>query len=486
MGQLDFEKLHEQRDKVLKILGNKDNYQVIERCKHVLLTHGDDKAAKDNKDLIPMFWSNFWIEQPGSQKWWIRQLNKICHGEQHVSAKANWRAAAQHVHADTIVAKMAGIQKKGLDKVTNYVKDGVDRAREMGKLDLFYLALQIGGVALQVNVKMDDNPKLASLRDSFWEDGPDGLEPSPRLKDDPDYGAYKKELTEIQNKVGTIMSIAYANTVLNDYARRPSGENAVVFAMKANPRMGFEPRATSRDIEDALESKFFFTAELPEIMQHAREFPLTLYIVVSFVNKEEQEQYERIAREAIEAAYYTVLEGQEGRNAIRRNITFGTESGTILTGHGALACCVRRDWKQTYPVLTELTDPADCRAYISEEEEEERQEDYKESKGESKSESKGKRDGESKGERKGVSDVRRLADSKGPGVSALGNFEGKGGYRKSSRQRSRRTGPLKAEAKGRLGGRSYVKKNKRKTKKRGRSARRRRSRSRRSRRRVKN
>ena len=473
--QLNFEKLDSKRDEVLKSLDNPYYYRVIEKCEHVLLTHADDKEARGHVHrLIPIFWSNFWIEEPGSARKWANELDSVCHGTKRVDRWKKLRAMRN---------KSMAIGSSSFVKKEIQAAD-VDGSRHMGKVDLFDLALQIGGVALQVNVNMDVDTKLASLRDSFWENAPEGLIPSRKLASDPNYDNYMTELAEVQNKVGTVMSSNYAKTVLADHASSKDGNNAVVFAMKANERMGFKDGATVDSIAKELMSKFFFTAELPEILEHGSSYPLTLYVVISFVNQAEQETYEERGRRAIQIAFKQAYD-EFGR---RTDVTLFP-----ITGYGVLACCVKRDWSASYPHLTALTNPDDCNRFITEDDVAERKvAQYKTTDGykrvqsvphahpmrnlalaESKEytgyevDSKGHK-GDSKGDKGDKGYKGDKADSKGGA-----------GSRKGGQRSSRRFGPRKAEAKGKLRRRRSSTKNKRKTKRIRRSVRRRRSRRRR-------
>lgn len=300
--------------------------------------------------LIPIFWSGFWIEAPGTERAWREELKQVC--SMSVASK-NIERLRQKVHGtEAQVCKAFG---------SRCDKGAYTSGRsQFGKVELLELAAHIRGIALQVNVQLELDPKLAPQRDRLWSPISQGgfvLPPTSAYGKPPSATRekYDKFLESCQNSVGTLMSETYATQVLQDYASSRGETNSAVFVMRANEYTGFKEGATKTTIARNLRKKFFTKAELPVIVRHAKDFPgFILYVIVVFNNQEDADKYRSCACVAVKEVL-----GQDNLNI------------EVFVGHGKLENVAKREEKNKQTLVPfypkyKCEEGADCT--LSEEE----------------------------------------------------------------------------------------------------------------------
>lgn len=216
------------------VSGKDSIYLLLEKCRKAF------GGGPDNNWVSPVLWSNFWIEKPDTMRVFRERLNSVC--------KTNWQQVSAKVFDKTLASSVAALSEDS----------------RFGKLELFALLEQIKGVALQVNVGMEDDEKLAATRDSFWNN---------TYVARPDYGGLDM-LSYCQEAVGCVMSCMYVHSVLTEYMPKlPAAEKQIVLCIAADEnRMGLSPTASKFELTAALlqqiRSKYFYWAEWSTIARY--------------------------------------------------------------------------------------------------------------------------------------------------------------------------------------------------------------------------
>lgn len=233
-------------EKVLPLILNPKEYALLSDC--------SEEFTFDDGLTSPTFWSNFWIEQPGSEALWKHYIEMIC---AHDTA-SKWKEGARKAVISTAASDLSNLRDKL--RVQEQASSG-----KVGKVELLYFLKRIKGVALQVNVQMERDQEAVQYRDSFWDTNFED-EGNSRI----DFQKY------CQYAVGTIMSAAYAQTVLRKYVR--GEQKTVVLAVAADmARMGYDPSLSQpqlvNKLMDNIRSKYFYGAEWPQIKAFAEGLP---------------------------------------------------------------------------------------------------------------------------------------------------------------------------------------------------------------------